>query len=75
MSVKCRGQISYPLEQFVAKHQNAYVTMTLCTNYVAYQLPNTHSRVGYLLDGIENDNTMLLATIANVEENTCLGGE
>ena len=48
--------------------------MTSCTNHVAYQLPNTHSRVGYLLDGIEYDNAGLLLAIANVENDTGPGG-
>ena len=44
--------------------------MQSCAQHVQYQLPNKHTRVGYLLDGIDCSNTPLQAVIANVEDNT-----
>ena len=49
---KWKGQSNYSLEQFVSSHRNAFVLITACAEHVQYQLPNEHSRVGLLLDGI-----------------------
>ena len=36
--------------------------------HIAYQLPNRNSRVGFLLDNIECEDTALQAAIAVIEE-------
>ena len=63
---KWKGQSSYSLEQFVSSHRNAFVSMTACAEHVQYQLPNEHSRVGLLLDGIECSDAGLQAAMASV---------
>lgn len=40
--------------------------MQSCAGHVEYQLPNEHTRVGYLLDAIENTDARLLAAIDNI---------
>jgi hypothetical protein len=40
--------------------------MEACAEHVQYQLPNQHSRVGFLLDAIQNNNAGLQAAIASV---------
>ena len=72
---KWKGQGNFTLEKFCQQHRNAYVTMVACAEHVAFQLPNEHSRVGFLLDAIENDAPKLQAAIANVEEDTGDGTE
>jgi hypothetical protein len=47
-----KGQSNYTLERFIAEHRNAFVSMQAAAENVRYQLPNEHSRVGYLLDAI-----------------------
>ena len=42
--------------------------MQSCAEHVDYQLPNKHTRVGYLLDAIECTDARLLAVIANVRD-------
>ena len=42
--------------------------MVYCSRHVAYQLPNEHTRVGYLHDAIECNDPPLQAAIANIEE-------
>ena len=42
--------------------------MQACAEHVSFQLPNEYSRVGYLLDAIENNDPPLQAALANVEE-------
>jgi hypothetical protein len=54
------------LERHCASHRAAYISLVACAEHVAYQLPNEHSRVGYLLDGIQNNDPGLQAAMANV---------
>ena len=61
-----KGQSSFALESFVSQHRNAYVSMVQCAEHVKYQLPNQHSRVGYLLTGIQNSDAGLQAAMASV---------
>ena len=65
---KWKGQDTYALERFYQQHRNAFVSMQACAEHVAFQLPNEHSRVGYLIDAIENNDPPLQAALANVEE-------
>ena len=71
---KWRGQGNYTLEKFCQHHRNAFVTMQQCSQYVAYQLPNEHTRVGFLLDAIECNEAPLQAAMANIEDDTEVGG-
>ena len=54
------------LEGFVAQHQNAYISMQQCSEHVEYQLPNEHTRVGYLLEFIQCPDPGLQAAMASV---------
>ena len=65
---KWKGQGNYSLERFCQHHRNAFVSMQACAEHVEFQLPNEHSRVGYLLDAIECNDPPLQAAMANVEE-------
>ena len=66
-TLKWKGQSNYPLERFCQKHRNGYTTMRAAAEHVDFQLPNQHTRVGYLLDAIECDDAKLQAAIANIE--------
>ena len=61
-----KGQSSFPLEGFIAQHRNAFVSMQQCVEHIAYQLPNEHTRVGYLLEGIQCSDPGLQAVMASV---------
>ena len=61
-----KGQSSFPLEGFIAQHRNAYVSMQQCAEHVSYQLPNEHTRVGYLLEGIQCSDAGLQTAMASV---------
>lgn len=63
---KWKGQSGYRLELFAAQHRAAYVSMVQCAEHVEYQLPNGHSRVGYLLSAIENSDPELQAAMAMI---------
>ena len=61
-----KGQSNFPLEGFIAQHRNAFISMQQCTEHVAYQLPNEHTRVGYLSEGIQCPDPGLQAAMASV---------
>jgi hypothetical protein len=61
-----KGQSNFSLESFISQHRNAYVSMETCAEHVQYQLPNQHSRVGFLLYAIQNNNAGLQSAIASV---------
>jgi hypothetical protein len=63
---KWKGQSNFALEQHCALHRNAFVQMEAATSHVDYQLPNPFTRVGYLLDSIENSDAGLQAAMAGV---------
>ena len=61
-----KGQSNFLLEGFTAQHQNAYVSMQQCAEHVEYQLPNEHTRVRYLLEGIQSADDGLQVVMASV---------
>jgi hypothetical protein len=61
-----KGQSNFSLEAFISQHRNAFVSMEASAEHVQYQLPNEHSRVGFLLDAIQNSDAGLQAAIASV---------
>jgi hypothetical protein len=69
-----KGQSNFPLEKHCAQHRNAFISMEQCAQHVDYQLPNQHSRVGYLLAGIENNDPGLQAAMAAVRTDKAPGG-
>ena len=63
---KWKGQNNFPLDSFVAQHRSAFVSLTSCSQHVTVQLPMEHSCIGYLLDGIKNNDAGLQAAMAAV---------
>ena len=56
-----KGQSNFSLENFISQHRNAYVSMQASADHVQYQLPNEHSRVGFLLEAIQCSDAGLQA--------------
>eukprot|EP00957_Ditylum_brightwellii_P108740 8295153-Ditylum_brightwellii.AAC.1 len=48
--------------------------MEAASQHVNFQLPNGHSRVGYLLASIKNNNAGLQAVMANINLDQGVGG-
>ena len=69
-----KGQSNFSLERFIAQHRNAYVSMQAAAEHVTYQLPNEHSRVGYVLDNIQCNDAGLQAAMASVKTDTTPNG-
>ena len=61
--IKCQEQLlhtrvwkkhsNFSLENFISQHRNAFVSMQASAEHMQYQLPNEHSRVGFLLEAIQ----------------------
>ena len=69
-----KGQSNFPLEGFVAQHPNAFVSMQQCAEHVSFQLPNEHTRVGYLLEGIQSMDPGLQVAMASVKMDDGMNG-
>ncbi len=70
-----KGQSNFSLESFISQHRNAYVSMEACAQHVDFQLPNGHSRVGFLLNAIQCSDAGLQAAMASVRTDNGVGGK
>ena len=62
-----KGQSNFTLDKFIAQHRNAFVSMQAASEHVTYQLPNEHSRVGFLLTAIHCGDAGLQAAMASIK--------
>ena len=69
MNTKWNGR-NYSLEKFTGLHRSSYVQLQEAANHINFQLPTEHTRVGYLIDNIDNSDPDLRAAIASVRINT-----
>ena len=69
MNTKWNGK-SYGLDKFTGMHRAAYVALEEASQHVNFQLPNEHTRVGYILDNIESQDSDLKARLASIHANT-----
>ena len=69
-----KGQSNFSLENFISQHRNAYVSMQAIAEHVQYQLPNEHSRVGFLLEAIQWSDPGLQAAMASIKTDNGLEG-
>ena len=60
---------SYSLEKFIGQHRSAFVQLEEAALHVNIQLPTSHTRVGYLLDNIQNNDPDLRAALSNIRIN------
>jgi hypothetical protein len=62
-----KGRSNFTLDRFITQHRNAFVSMQTAAEHITYQLPNEHSRVGYLLDAIQCRDAGLQAAMASIK--------
>jgi hypothetical protein len=62
-----KGQSNFPSDKFIAQHRNAFVSLQAASEHVTYQLPNKHSRVGFLLTAIQCGHAGLQAAMASIK--------
>ena len=60
-----KGQSNFSLENFISQHRNTYVFMQASAEHVQYQLPNEHSRAGFLIEAIQCSDPGLQAAMAS----------
>ena len=65
---KWNGKV-YSLDKFCSLHRNAYVALEEAAIHVNFQLPTDHTRVGYLIDNITNQDADLRAAIGSIRLN------
>ena len=53
-------------QRFYSQQWNAYILMQQCSEHVEYQLPNEHTRVSCLLEGIQCPDPGLQAAMVSV---------
>ena len=63
-------QSNFSLEKFIQQHRNTFVSMQSRAEYFQYQLPTEHTRVGYLLAGIQCNDAGLQAAMASAQIET-----
>ena len=61
---------TYSLDKFTGLHRSAYVLLQEASLHVDCQLPTEHSRVGFLMDNIVNNDPDLWAALASIRVNT-----
>ena len=69
-----KGQSNFSLENLISQHRNVYVSMQVSAEHVQYQLPNEHSRVGFLLEVIQCSDPGLQAAMASIKTDNGLEG-
>ena len=69
MNTKWNGR-TYSLEKFTGLHRSAYIQLEEASQHVNFQLPTEHTRVGYLIDNIQNSDPDLRAAISSIRINT-----
>ena len=65
MNAKWNGR-TFSLDKFTGLHRSAYVLLEEAALHVNFQLPTEHSRVGFLLDNITNNDPDLCAALASI---------
>ena len=65
MNTKWNGR-TYSLEKFTGMHRSSFVQLEEAALHINFQLPTDHTRVGYLIDNINNPDPDLRADIANI---------
>ena len=68
MTAKWNGK-KYSLEVFCSHHRNKHSQLVEAAQNVQFQVPDEHTRVGYLLDNIEHQDANLRASIAQIRTN------
>ena len=69
ISAKWNGK-KYALDSFISQHRSKYQQLEEASQHVQFQVPNEHTRVGYLIDSIDNADAALQAAIASVRQNS-----
>ena len=59
----------YPLESLCSHHCAKHQQLLEAAQYIDFQVPNPHTRVGYIMDNFEVSDAALQAVIASIYQN------
>ena len=62
------------LDRFLSVHRQCYVNLERCAENIDIEIPNEHTRVGYLIDNIEVADADVKAAIASIKLDDGPGG-
>lgn len=68
MTSKWNGK-RYSLESFCSQHRSRYLQLEEASIHTKCQLPNEHTRVGYLLDNIDTSDAGLQVAVGSIRQN------
>ena len=69
MTTKWNGK-NYSLEVFCSQHRSKNPQLMEASLHVQFQVPDEHTRVGYLIDNIDHQDADLRAAIAQIRTNS-----
>ena len=67
-NLKWKSNGNVTMERFIAQHRHAYQQLLAASEYVTHQLPDSYTRVSYLLQAIQTTDPDLCAAIANIKK-------
>lgn len=59
----------YPLEVFSSQYISKHAQLVEAAQHAQYQVPDEHTRVGYLIDNLEHQDPNLFAAISQIRTN------
>ena len=71
---KFTGTTNLTLEAFLGMHRSSFVTLQRCQEHVNCQLPDERSRVQYLLDNIQVEDSNVKAALSSVRMDDTANG-
>ena len=67
LNAKWNGK-KYALESFISQHRAKFQQLQEAALHLNFQLPNDHTRVGYLLENVDNSDPALQAALASIRQ-------
>ena len=71
---KFTGTTNLTLEAFLGMHRSSFVTLQRCEEHVNCQLPDERSRVQYLLDNIQVEDSNVKAALSSIRMDDTANG-
>ena len=64
--------VRFTLKMHISKHRDAHNELVRASQFVAYEVPNDHTRVGRLLKSITSKDGAILAAITHIQGTTAM---
>ena len=60
----------FPLRVHIAKHREAFNEMVRAAQFITYEVPNEHTRVGRLIKSIQSKDPAIVSAMTHIQGNT-----